>query len=65
LPLATSVIATNFGARFSIQIGTTARTFQNFCKTSKVRNSVFRIMAERLGTSPEELLKGHFPDRQK
>ena len=50
--------------QLSIQIGTTARTFQSFCKTSKVRNSVFRTMAERLETSPEDLLKGHFPDRQ-
>jgi lambda repressor-like predicted transcriptional regulator len=50
--------------QLSIEVGTTARTLQNFFKTSKVRSSVFRTMAERLGTSPEGLLKGQLPDRQ-
>ena len=50
--------------QLSIEVGTTARTLQSFFKTSKVRNSVFRTISERLSTSPEDLLKGHFPDRR-
>lgn len=39
-------------------VGTTARTLQRFFKMSAVRSSVFRTMADRLGISPEDFLRG-------
>lgn len=43
-------------------VGTTARTVQTFIRRRRVRNSVFRTMAGRLGVSPEELLEGKSPN---
>lgn len=42
-------------------VGTTARTLQGFKNRRTVRSSVFRTMADRLGISPEDLVKGDIP----
>ena len=42
-------------------VGTTARTLHGFKKRRTVRSSVFRTMADRLGISPEDLLRGNIP----
>lgn len=49
--------------QFATQAGTTDRTLRKFLKSSKMRRSSFEAMAERMGLSTEQLLRGELPSK--
>ncbi|MGC8793979.1 MAG: hypothetical protein ACP5U2_11375 [Bryobacteraceae bacterium] len=49
--------------QFATQAGTTDRTLRNFLKSGKMRRSTFEAMAERMGLSTEQLLRGELPTK--
>jgi hypothetical protein len=48
-------------AEFSIQAGITEQTLRNFFDTGEMQRSNFKTMAERMGLTPEALLRGELP----
>lgn len=51
--------------QFAGQVGTTDRTFRNFLKRGKMRRSSFETMAEQMGLSVEQLLRGELPQKSR
>jgi hypothetical protein len=49
-------------AEFSIQAGMTETTYRRFVETCEMQRSNFKLMAERMGLTPEALLKGELPE---
>ncbi len=48
-------------AEFSIQAGITEQTLRNFFESGEMQRSNFKTMAERMGLTPEALLRGELP----
>ena len=48
-------------AEFSVQAGITEQTLRNFFDTGEMQRSNFKTMAERMGLTPEALLRGELP----
>ena len=49
-------------AEFSVQAGMTEPTLRRFLESGEVQRSSFKLMAERMGMTPEALLRGELPD---
>ena len=47
---------------FSVQAGVTDRTLRSFFETGKMQRGNFKTMAESIGVTPEQLLRGELPD---
>jgi len=49
-------------AEFSVQAGMTEPTLRRFLETGELQRSSFKLMAERMGLTPEALLRGELPE---
>ena len=48
-------------AEFSVQAGMTEPTLRRFLETGELQRGSFKLMAERMGLTPEALLRGELP----